>query len=382
MWCEYIADILNTYDYKVNISVKTDWNTQNFPTAVEMERIRKNVQRLKGAYTSFTDMPADLDYMTIKKANDIEKILYEMDKILESMENDFIYSNVSNCGQVRIWQQRFRKLKIWNSQPYKLSQYADTDTLAMIATEKEVIFPNRTNGKNEFLISNKILNGSLRMNTDEWTISGNNSTNCDGEYTTIKLTSTATNGGTFPNYQYFDEISGNSADTKQIIYACANVRSRTTNTSYPRVYLSYYKNGSASVSYYNLTSTDGATEVLLNDEEWHKLSRRVTTYDTSGYSSYSRVAFGISNGVTVGDEMDIKDVLVINLTEIFGVGTEPSEAWCDENIQYSGFDFSLTMVSEKLNLVQIDKRDDVYESIMLLNESMQFLDDLVGCSLR
>ena len=133
-WCQYLANKLTSYSYKVNIVTKTDWNMTDFPTSSEMERIRNNVKTLKEVYFSFTQIPENLEYMTIEKANDIEKILYEIDKILIDMENNLIYCGVAGCGQDRVWQQRFRKPKTWISQPYKLSQYADTDTLKMIAT--------------------------------------------------------------------------------------------------------------------------------------------------------------------------------------------------------------------------------------------------------
>ena len=133
-WCQYLANKLTSYSYKVNIVTKTDCNMTDFPTSSEMERIRNNVKTLKEVYFSFTQIPENLEYMTIEKANDIEKILYEIDKILIDMENNLIYCGVAGCGQDRVWQQRFRKPKTWISQPYKLSQYADTDTLKMIAT--------------------------------------------------------------------------------------------------------------------------------------------------------------------------------------------------------------------------------------------------------
>ena len=108
-WCEYLANLLTSYSYPASIQVKKNWNMSDFPTSSEMERIRNNVNRLKEAYFSFTQIPENLEYMTFEKANDIEKILYEIDKILKHMENNFVYVGVCNSGQNRIWQQRFRR---------------------------------------------------------------------------------------------------------------------------------------------------------------------------------------------------------------------------------------------------------------------------------
>lgn len=136
-WCEYLANLLNSYSYPVNIQVKKNWQMSEFPTSSEMERIRQNVNNLKEAYFAFTEIPENLEYVTYEKANDIEKILYEIDKIIGDMENNFIHCGIPNCGQNRVWQQRFRKLKTWISQSYKLSQYANTDTLKLITTESD-----------------------------------------------------------------------------------------------------------------------------------------------------------------------------------------------------------------------------------------------------
>lgn len=109
-WCEYLVNILNSYyNYHVSIAIKKDWTMSDFPTSSEMERIRKNVNTLKQSYFSFTQIPENLEYMTWQKANDIEKILYEIDKIFKHMENNFVYCGVAGCGQNRIWQQRFRR---------------------------------------------------------------------------------------------------------------------------------------------------------------------------------------------------------------------------------------------------------------------------------
>lgn len=98
-WCKYLADTLNSYSYKVNIITKTDWNMSDFPTKLELERIRNNIKALKDVYFSFTNIPFDLNFMTIYKANDIEKILSEIDFLTKNMISCFRYSNTFNAGE-------------------------------------------------------------------------------------------------------------------------------------------------------------------------------------------------------------------------------------------------------------------------------------------
>ena len=147
-WCSYIADILNSYNYPVEVTVKTNWSMTDFPIKFDMERIRQNVNRLKQAYFSFTQIPENLEYMTWRKANDIEKILYELDYILRHMENNFIYSGVARSGQNRIWQQRFRRiytyiiLKTWEElTQLTWNDFADDETwkgVGEVATNHEL----------------------------------------------------------------------------------------------------------------------------------------------------------------------------------------------------------------------------------------------------
>ena len=94
-WCKYLSEFLNNYNYFVSIEAKTDWSMLNFPTQSELERIRQNINRLQQAYFSFTQIPENLEYMTWRKANDIEKILYEINTLLNNMISQFYH-----CGEV------------------------------------------------------------------------------------------------------------------------------------------------------------------------------------------------------------------------------------------------------------------------------------------
>lgn len=181
---------------------------------------------------------------------------------------------------------------------------------------------------------NLITNGNFSNNTEGWTMSSNYDLYFnDVDYLRLEATQTASSG-TYACYQELSEsISGNTIETRQVLYAMAKVRGNSANTSYPRVYLSSYKNGEPSAVYNNLEEINGFVGVELNDGEWHTVSEYVETYDeTDGdYNEYYRIAFGIST-TTSGDIMDIKEVMLFNLTAIYGVGNEPTKEWCDANI--------------------------------------------------
>lgn len=98
-WCEYLANLLTSYSYPVSIAIKKDWTMSDLPNANDMERIRGNVNGIKTAFHAYTDVPENLNYMTIEKANDIEKILSELDFLTKNMISSFRYSNTFNTGE-------------------------------------------------------------------------------------------------------------------------------------------------------------------------------------------------------------------------------------------------------------------------------------------
>lgn len=98
-WCEYIESQLNLYNYNVSITTKTDWSMSDFPTKAEMKRIRDNVEKLKEAFIAFTNVPDSLEKMTYQKANDLEKVLHELDTLINNMIASFYYSGTFYSGE-------------------------------------------------------------------------------------------------------------------------------------------------------------------------------------------------------------------------------------------------------------------------------------------
>ncbi len=108
-WCKYLSDSFNVNGYTLSIITKTNWSVDSYVTYEDMERIRKNVETLKEAFFCYTQIPENLKRMTWQKANEIERILYELDYFIKCMENNFVYAGVCGAGQNRVWQQRFRR---------------------------------------------------------------------------------------------------------------------------------------------------------------------------------------------------------------------------------------------------------------------------------
>ena len=100
---------LNDYMYCQSTTVKTDWGKQtaisdmtNIPTLEHMERIRDNMQLLIAAffvYPTTPQLPETFENLTIYTANDIEKILYDLHLMKESMTANFRECNTFYCGE-------------------------------------------------------------------------------------------------------------------------------------------------------------------------------------------------------------------------------------------------------------------------------------------
>lgn len=116
---------------------------------------------------------------------------------------------------------------------------------------------------------------------------------------------------------------------KQIIYAQVKVKSSSSNSSYPIRYIRRYLNGSYDAC--RLQAIDGTAETALNDNQWHTSSAYLETYDGTNVASYDRMCLQFNSGV-VNDTFDFKDILIVNLTSVFGSGNEPTKLECDQNI--------------------------------------------------
>lgn len=99
-WCNYLAELLTGYGYPVRIETKTNWTIADFTYAEEMERIRSNVSKIKQAYCTYSLTPAvpdTLNRIDIEKANAIEKVLFDIDELMNKMVAEFRKSGTFNC---------------------------------------------------------------------------------------------------------------------------------------------------------------------------------------------------------------------------------------------------------------------------------------------
>ena len=104
----YLSGLLNKYAYRNFTNNKTNWRIDEIRKQEDCDRIKVNYEVLKSVFVYKFDVP-EFKWENITEANNIEKILYDIETLIISMEQVFIRSGVANCGQNRVWQQRFRR---------------------------------------------------------------------------------------------------------------------------------------------------------------------------------------------------------------------------------------------------------------------------------
>ena len=96
-----LAAILNGYAYTVYIENKTDWQNTDIFTFQDHQRLLNNLDALKRAYYTYTTTPQTPIYMyDFQSANDIEKILVDIEAMIVDMQGRFRECNTFQCGEV------------------------------------------------------------------------------------------------------------------------------------------------------------------------------------------------------------------------------------------------------------------------------------------
>lgn len=97
-----LAYRLNAAGCIVLAATKTDWAMEDIYTVVDMERYRKNIATIRSALTILPTTPQTPDsmrFLTWAQANDIERILVDVEWLLDRMPFAFRHSGTSFSGQ-------------------------------------------------------------------------------------------------------------------------------------------------------------------------------------------------------------------------------------------------------------------------------------------
>ena len=96
---QYIADLLNGYGYFVPVAVRTDWSRADIPRAADMAVYLGNVQAIKNKFYGTTPLPDTMSSLTHTDANNIEKLLLEIEVYINRMTAGFRRCGTFYSGQ-------------------------------------------------------------------------------------------------------------------------------------------------------------------------------------------------------------------------------------------------------------------------------------------
>lgn len=99
----YLAERLNQYGYGIGLLETKVWEMKDVPTLADMTRYLTNVRQIRFAFVTLDTTPAApiaIDKMTYQTANNIERILHDVDMLLNNMIASMNYSGETYGGEL------------------------------------------------------------------------------------------------------------------------------------------------------------------------------------------------------------------------------------------------------------------------------------------
>lgn len=99
----YITARLKDSGNDISVSPKTDWTRKDIPTPAQMSHYLEQIQKVRDALAVYPTTPAvstDMEGLTHTEANDIEKILLDVDQLITNMIAAYYYSGELYGGEV------------------------------------------------------------------------------------------------------------------------------------------------------------------------------------------------------------------------------------------------------------------------------------------
>lgn len=100
---EYVANRLTEAGYIIIPVIKKNWAKTDKPTLADFNRYMKNISDIRSAlatYETTPDAPTTERKLSFQAANDIEKILTDVDELISKMMSAYFYSGDLYSGEV------------------------------------------------------------------------------------------------------------------------------------------------------------------------------------------------------------------------------------------------------------------------------------------
>lgn len=97
--CAYLYDLISGYGYDIPgyVPLRTDWTLYDVPTQSEMSNYINTVRSFKSLWSAITDIPSNMDNISYHDANNIERLLKEVDTQIGLVSSIYIRSGAINA---------------------------------------------------------------------------------------------------------------------------------------------------------------------------------------------------------------------------------------------------------------------------------------------
>lgn len=100
---QYLADVFHGLGYGFSVSPKTDWKETDWPTASTMAQYLQDIATLRGLLEMLKttpEAPHSMENLTHTTANDIEKILLDVEDTVSRIQAAMLYAGEIYSGEV------------------------------------------------------------------------------------------------------------------------------------------------------------------------------------------------------------------------------------------------------------------------------------------
>ena len=96
---DFLSDVLNGYGYLVSVNPKTDWQNGDIPRASDMTQYLADLNAIKDKFYGTTPLPESMNKINYTDANNIEKLLEEIETYINRMVAGFRKCGTFKSGQ-------------------------------------------------------------------------------------------------------------------------------------------------------------------------------------------------------------------------------------------------------------------------------------------
>lgn len=100
---EYLQGRFQSYGFDIHITPRTNWRMEDIPLYADMKEYLSEVETLRrqiSLYKTTPNTPPDMEFLTWEEANDIEKILQDIEMLLTFMVQAWFYSGDLYSGEI------------------------------------------------------------------------------------------------------------------------------------------------------------------------------------------------------------------------------------------------------------------------------------------